>query len=153
MTTGLAKSSLVSILSAHLHMTKSTALCLALSVLPALADGPDFVKEIAPILKASCVKCHNNTKSKGKLNFETKEGAMKGGESGASIVPGKPTESLMVKSMELPDTDDDVMPPVDKAPKPTAEQIALIKKWIEAGAVWPDGVTIAPEPPKEAPAK
>ena len=98
-----------------------------------------FEAEIAPIIKASCIKCHNPGKKKGKLLLDTKANAMKGGENGPCIVPGKPDESPFYKL--LIDTDPDVrMPEKEKAlPK---EQIELIKKWIEQGAPWPDGVTI-----------
>ena len=127
-------------------MKKLTILLLAASFGLARAEGPDFVKEIAPILKASCVKCHNSTKAKGKLNLETKEGAMKGGKGGKTVVPGKPAESTMIKSIELPADDEDAMPPKDKAPRPNADQLALLKKWIETGANWPDGETVKPDP-------
>ena len=126
-------------------MKKLITILTVASATLAFADGPDFEKEIAPILKASCVKCHNATKAKGKLNLETKEGAMKGGKDGNTIVAGKPAESKMIKSIELPVDDEDAMPPKDKAPRPTADQVALLKKWIEAGANWPDGVTVKPE--------
>ncbi len=122
-------------------------LCLILS-LTALAAGrasaeePDFKKDIAPILEASCVKCHNEKKAKGKLNLATKEGFAKGGEDGKLVDPGKPDTSALIKVLLLPADDDNAMPPKDKAPHPTAAQIETLKKWITAGAKWPDGVTL-----------
>jgi uncharacterized membrane protein len=99
-----------------------------------------FEAQIAPIIKASCIKCHNPGKKKGKLLLDTKANAMKGGENGPCIVPGKPDESSFYKL--LVDTDPDVrMPEKEKDPLPKA-QIELIRKWIEQGAEWPDGVTI-----------
>lgn len=120
------------------------ALALAFSAGPALAADPDFAKDIAPILEASCVKCHNSTKSKGKLNMETKEAAMKGGKEQGDkfIIAGKPDDSVMIKSILLPEDDDEAMPPKDKAPRPDADKLALLKAWIAAGAVWPDGVKL-----------
>ena len=120
------------------------ALALAFSAGTVLAADPDFVKDIAPSLEASCVKCHNSTKSKGKLNIETKEAAMKGGKEAGDkfIIAGKPDDSVMIKSILLPEDEDEAMPPKDKAPRPDAAQLALLKAWIAAGAVWPDGVKL-----------
>jgi hypothetical protein len=104
------------------------------------AASPDFAKDIAPILEESCVKCHNSTKAKGKLNMETKVGAMAGGKEakGKFIVAGKPDESALIKSILLPEDDEEAMPPKDKAPRPDAAKLELLKKWIAAGATWPD---------------
>jgi len=105
-----------------------------------LASGKvDFEAQIAPILKATCLKCHNPGKKKGKLLLDTKANAMKGGENGACIVPGKPSESSFYKL--LVDPDPDVRMPEKEKPLPK-EQIELIRKWIEQGAPWPDGVIL-----------
>ena len=108
----------------------------------AAAQEPDFKKDIAPILEGSCLKCHNATKANGKLNMSTKDTFMKGGENGKIIDTAKADESKMIKALLLPADDDDAMPPTDKAPHPTAAQIDTLKKWIAAGAKWPDGVTL-----------
>ncbi len=120
---------------------------------PVLAQ--DFVKDIAPILEASCVKCHNDTKGKGKLSLESKAGAMKGGKdtAGKVIVAGKPDESAMLKSIMLPETDEETMPPKGKGPRPDAAQIELLKKWIAAGAAWPDDAKVKVPAPPAPPAK
>ena len=104
------------------------------------ADKVDFNKDVAPILKATCVECHNPKKVKGKLRLDNKADAMKGGKEGKDIVPGKAEESLMYKL--LVDKDPDNRMPQDKDPLP-ADQIEKIKNWINQGANWPDGVTIA----------
>ena len=127
---------------------KKISLILALTALAAgraAAQAPDFVKDVAPILEASCVKCHDEKKSKGKLNMATKAGFEKGGEDGKLVEPGKPDDSAMIKSILLPADDDDAMPPKDKAPRPTAAQIDTLKKWIADGAKWPDGATLKPK--------
>lgn len=118
-------------------------------VLTAIAAGPvsaadevDFKKDIAPILEASCVKCHNAEKKKGKLDMSTKAGFEKGGEDGKLVEAGKADASALIKVLALPEDDDDAMPPKDKAPRPTAAQVETLKKWINAGAKFPDGVTL-----------
>ncbi|RYD34613.1 MAG: hypothetical protein EOP86_10560 [Verrucomicrobiaceae bacterium] len=115
----------------------------------ARAADPDFVKDIAPVLEASCVKCHHGEKAKGKLRIDTKEGAFKGGKNGKFIVAGKPDESALIKVLLLEPSDDDAMPPEGKAPRPDAEKIELLKKWVAAGATWPDDAKLkVPEPKK-----
>ena len=54
------------------------------------------------------------------------------------IVTGKPDESSLIKSIGLPEDDENAMPPKDKGTRVTKEQAELLKKWIEAGAAWPD---------------
>lgn len=107
-----------------------------------VAGTVDFVKEIAPIIKDSCLKCHSATppnKIKGKLRLETKETALKGGSGGKVIVPGKPDDSSFYTL--LISTDEDERMP-EKAPALPKEKTELIKKWIEQGAPWPDGFEI-----------
>ena len=108
----------------------------------AAADEVDFKKDIAPVLEASCVKCHNAEKKKGKLDMTTKDAFMTGGKGGKIVEAGKADTSSMIKALLLPADDDDAMPPKDKAPRPTAAQIEALKKWINGGAKWPDGVTL-----------
>jgi uncharacterized membrane protein len=102
-------------------------------------DKVDFVKEIAPIIKNDCFKCHGGEKVKGKFNLGSKKTAFDEAESGKAILPRKPDLSKFYKSMTLDTSDDDVMPPVKEKARPTKEQIERVKKWIEQGAEWPDG--------------
>jgi len=104
-----------------------------------VGDKIDFETQIAPILKESCIKCHNPGKKKGKLLLDTKANAMKGGENGRIFVPGKPEESSFYKL--LVEKDEDLRMPEKAKPLPP-DQIDRIKKWIEQGADWPEGVTI-----------
>ena len=130
---------------------KPTAVLFTLAALSCSvrAEGPDFVKEIAPILEASCVKCHCEAKVKGKLRMDTKEMAMKGGKNTKLIVAGKPDESALIKVLLLDPAEDEAMPPEGKAPRPDAAKIELLKKWVAAGAAWPDDVKLkSPEPTK-----
>jgi len=63
-----------------------------------------FRAQVEPILVARCLECHGAAR-KGKLDLRTKRAAMKGGESGVVIVPGKPDDSLLydyVSSKEMP---------------------------------------------------
>ncbi len=95
----------------------------------------DSVKEIRPILKSRCFECHGPDRRESGLRLDRKEEAFAGGDSGAAIVPGKPDESLLMELINAEDPDR-VMPPTDSAL--TARQIDLFKRWIAAGASWPD---------------
>src|SRR5437870_1223699 len=84
-----------------------------------------------------CLDCHGAQDPEGKLVVESFETLMKGGESGAVIVPGKSEESLLVKMVEGRIEKDGkklIMPPGKKREKLRPEQIALIRAWIDAGA-------------------
>ena len=100
----------------------------------------DFRHEIQPILETSCVSCHNGDEADGELRFDTRQGALTGGSSGAAIVPGKPDESLLYTYISLPSDDDLIMPPDGPLEK---SQIELIKQWISEGANWPSEVTLS----------
>src|SRR5687767_9490434 len=57
----------------------------------------DFKRQIEPILARSCYQCHGVQKAMGQLRLDGKEFALKGGLSGAAIVPGDGKRSLVVK--------------------------------------------------------
>jgi WD40 repeat protein len=96
----------------------------------------DFEKEILPALKNNCLACHNTTKAKGGLNLETPQLMLKGGDTGPAVVPGKSAESLVFKAAANLDPEL-TMPPKDNkanASNLAAEQLALLKLWIDQGA-------------------
>ena len=69
----------------------------------------------------------------------------------APIVAGKSGESHLFKLITTKD-EDERMPPADEEHKPlSAEQIDLVKRWIDAGATWPDGVELKVPPGKDRP--
>jgi mono/diheme cytochrome c family protein len=104
------------------------------------AAAVDFVRDVQPIFKASCYECHGEKKPKGKLRLDSKALAMKGGANGAAIVPGKGRESYLVKRLRG-DGGEDRMP-LDHDPL-SAAQIALVERWIDEGAAWPDAASVA----------
>jgi len=107
---------------------------------PLLTPSPkvSFEKEIAPVIKDMCFKCHGGEKVKGKFKMNTKALAFEGGESGKAILPGKSSISKFYTSLVDPD-EDIVMPPPKEKARPSKEQIERVKLWIEQGAEWPDG--------------
>ena len=63
---------------------------------PAVDREIDFEKEIRPLLSSRCLKCHSSKKQKGGLRLDLRTAALKGGDSGAVIQPGKSAESRLV---------------------------------------------------------
>jgi mono/diheme cytochrome c family protein len=114
------------------------------SIPPAATHSVDFAREIQPLLEASCVTCHAKGKVKGGFSIETRELFLKGGDSGPGATVGKSAESYVVELVAGLDPDN-VMP--KKGSRWTREQVALLRGWIDQGAVWPEGVTLSkPEP-------
>ena len=104
---------------------------------PALAaEGPVvFVRDIQPILKQSCIECHDAKKHKASLRLDNQKDAFRGGETGKSILPGHSKDSLLMKRIRGEGEDDRM--PVKKPPL-TEEQTALVARWIDQGATWPE---------------
>src|SRR4051812_3222520 len=94
------------------------------SALPAQAvEGPDargvefFEKKIRPVLVEHCYGCHSTAarekkKLRGGLLLDSRKGLLEGGDSGPALVPGKPDESLLLKTLRH--TEDVKMPPRQK---------------------------------------
>lgn len=101
---------------------------------PAAGHDVDFEKEIRPLLAKSCVKCHGAKKQKSGLRLDLGAAALKGGDSGAVIQPGKSAESRLVLLVAGADKKI-VMPPRGK--RLTSAQIGLLRAWIDQGAKWP----------------
>jgi mono/diheme cytochrome c family protein len=114
----------------------------------AVRAAVDFERDIQPILETSCVQCHGEEKDKGGLRMHTGETLTAGGDSGSAVDPATPEKSLLLQRLLLPADDDEAMPPKDKGPRPTPEQVAHIKEWVASGAVWPAGVVLKPRDPE-----
>ena len=111
---------------------------------PAGADKPAFYTEkVRPILSANCATCHMGAAHKGGLSLETKDSTLKGGRDGIVIVPGDPTNSMLVKLIrhEGPPEDPKPMPPKGKL---SDADIATIEQWIKSGALMPDDAPAVP---------
>src|SRR5689334_19113309 len=64
---------------------------------PPSASGPvpQFDTDVRPVFRAKCGRCHGETTRKADLDLRTAAGVLKGGESGAAVVPGRPDKSLL----------------------------------------------------------
>lgn len=135
----------------HIALTLAVTVALARAAAAAPdAKKVDFAKDVAPIFKANCVKCHGvdpkkpKKKPAAKLSLESEAGALKGGKSGADVIPGDAKNSLLFKLLSGPvvmpmaDQDEDKeippMPKVKKGEKWVSlkdEEIAVIRRWID----------------------
>lgn len=100
-----------------------------------LAYGNILVYEqiVHPIFERRCVQCHKEGKSRGRYRMDTLDRLIKGGKEAPGLVAGNSAESNLVIRMELPEDEDEHMPPEGK-PDLSAHELAAVKWWIDAGA-------------------
>jgi Protein of unknown function (DUF1549)/Protein of unknown function (DUF1553)/Planctomycete cytochrome C len=107
----------------------------------------DFSHQIVPILREHCAECHAGDKKKGGFSFNDRASLLEGGEDGPAVVSGKSAQSAMIASILSSDPDEQMPPKGKRVP---AEQVALLKQWIDEGIAWQEGFTFkkpAYEPP------
>ena len=107
---------------------------------PASTRPVNFVKDIQPLL-ARCTNCHGIEMQEAGLNLQVKKAALAGGDNGKVIVPGKSKESRLVVAVSRMDPEL-MMPPEGEGPPLTAEQLGLVRAWIDQGAKWPDAASL-----------
>lgn len=120
---------------------KRTILFLAVCFVSGIAFAedpapPDFAKQIAPLFRKHCTACHNADDREGKLSLESFSDLKQGGKRGPAVQPGDLKSSrlfLMVSGQTKPK-----MPPEDNDPL-SADEVALLRSWIESGATGPAG--------------
>ena len=97
-------------------------------------DRVDFATQVAPLFAQHCLRCHSPGIAKGEISLATEKDL----RANEYVVPGRPDESHLV---DLITPTDDAEMPKDGVPLST-EAVALIRRWIEQGAEWPDTVFI-----------
>lgn len=105
----------------------------------------DFAEEVAPIFADHCVRCHNAAEKKGKFSLATAEeffARRKGHE--AAVIPGAADESLLVDLITPHPGAEPEMP--EEGQPLSADQIAVIRRWIAEGARWPEGLVVRTKP-------
>ncbi len=116
---------------------------MALLPITAAGDEVDYVKQVKPILTARCYACHSALRKKSGLRVDTAVDLIAGGDAGPAVVPGKSADSYLINM--LTGESGSRMPPEDEGAALTAEQIAVIKQWIDEGAHAP-AETPLPDP-------
>jgi hypothetical protein len=111
------------------------------------ADKPQtpaltFEKDVLPILRANCLRCHGDKVQKAGLDLRDRAAVLEGGDSGPAFVPGSAAKSLLWTNVAA-----DKMPPGKV--KLTAEAKRVLRRWIETGARGSGTTTVKPPPTRE----
>ena len=106
------------------------------------APSVDFRRDIQPILTEHCAACHGGVKREGGFSVVSRKLLLAETDSGVpALVPNRPDESGLWQRITAEDPDER-MPP-EKPPLPR-KSVELIRRWIEAGAPWPEHWAYAP---------
>ena len=124
-------------------------LCCALSGHPSLvfsqaavvATDPawDFENKIRPLLAGTCFRCHGGEKTEAGLRVDSREGLLRGGDTGPAIVPGDTKRSLLLHALAYGE-ESPQMPPEGKL---ADNVIADFTAWVVNGAPWPESAPVA----------
>lgn len=98
--------------------------------------APDFAKEVAPVLEAKCLSCHNPNLLKGDFSMATREDILAGGED--YLIPGDADESMLYWITQPFQPGEPPEMPQEGDPL-TRKESELLARWIDSGAVWPAG--------------
>ncbi|MBI1902884.1 MAG: PSD1 domain-containing protein [Planctomycetia bacterium] len=105
---------------------------------PAAKRDVDFAKDVQPLFAKYCLHCHGDKMQEGGLRLNQKKSALAGGDSGPAILPGKSSESRMVRYVTGKNPDATIMPPETEGVRLSDEEVGLLRAWIDRGAKWPE---------------
>jgi hypothetical protein len=91
------------------------------------AEKPDFQRDVLPLFEAKCLRCHGEKKKDAKLDMRTVDTLLLGGVTGPAIKPGNAQKSLLIELLHYNE-----MPPKKEKSRVTKEELALLRRWIDA---------------------
>ena len=100
------------------------------------ATAADYLHDIKPLLEQKCFACHGALKQQAELRVDTAVALIQGGDSGPTLTPGDPSDSLLLDV--LTGAAGFTMPPESEGAKLTPDELELVRQWIAAGAPAPD---------------
>jgi hypothetical protein len=112
---------------------------------PPSTNQVDYLRDIKPILDASCLKCHGPEKPKSGFRIDSREAILRGGENGKDVIPADSAQSPLIHYVAGL-VEDMQMPPKGKGEPLTPAQIGLLRAWIDHGVSWSE----TEAPPKTA---
>ncbi len=101
------------------------------------AEETFFQRQVAPVLERHCLRCHGPKTQRGGLSLASGVDLSAGGDSGPVVVPSRPDDSLLVQMIS---GDKPKMP--KKSPPLKPAEVAVLRRWIEQGASWPQGLRL-----------
>ncbi|MCI0536594.1 MAG: hypothetical protein L0Z50_15345, partial [Verrucomicrobiales bacterium] len=102
---------------------------------PPAQRAVDFDRDVRPLFEGSCFRCHGPERPRSRFSLVSQETALKGGENGVDILPGQSAKSPLIHYVAHL-VEDMEMPPPGKGEPLTAQQIGLLRAWIDQGAKW-----------------
>ncbi len=119
-------------LCAGLLLAATSRLVVAEETQKPKSESVSFASEVFPLLRKACFECHGENVQEGGLRLDRREDLFDSG----SITPGHPDNSELLRRVMLPESHDEIMPAVgDPLTQP---QVAILHRWIDSGADWPD---------------
>ena len=104
-----------------------------------------FEQRIRPLLAQRCLKCHGSKKQESDLRLDSRRAVLAGGDSGAAVVAGKPSDSLLIKAVRWEEPDLEMPAGAEKL---TDAQIEALEQWVVDGAVW-EAFEFTPQPRRQ----
>lgn len=97
----------------------------------------DYLKQIKPLFQLKCYSCHGREKQEGGFRLDFKKRALEGGDSGLAINVGHSHKSELYHRISGTG-DGEKMPPEGEGTPLSPAELALVKRWIDQGAKWPE---------------
>lgn len=122
--------------------------CTGADLPPPAARTVDFVRDVRPILQEHCTGCHGPEKQKSGYRLDSRDAAIRGGDSGdAAILVGKSDASPLIHFVAGLDEDKPMPPKKSDKPRLTADEIGILRAWIDHGAAWLEDASLAKRDP------
>lgn len=96
----------------------------------------DYLTQVKPLLVTKCYACHGALTQRSGLRLETRALILRGGDGGRVVVPGRAVDSELLR--RITSTDEGRMPPASDGSPLTKDEVALMRAWIDQGALAPD---------------
>jgi hypothetical protein len=124
------------------------AMTIAGAVTAATSADPDFARDVFPLFQRRCIECHGPKMQEADLRLDQQASVL---EHYSAVVPGDAENSELYRRTVLPAGHDEIMPAIGK---PLGKkQTELIRRWIDAGADWPEGFEVPAHWAYEAPTR
>ncbi len=121
---------------------------------PPVGEMPLTFLAARAVLEQNCVKCHGPSRQKSHFRLDRRELALRGGEIAeatgkTTIKAGDAAQSLVIQYVTATEEDpfEEIHPmPPDGNPRLTPSEIEILRRWIDGGLTWPDGIELRPNP-------